>query len=91
MPSSRDDIETYILGKLKSVFSEYPEPLTPQTTFKKIYSKIDLDLVDLGFVMDIEDEMEVEISPDDADAIDKGDIAGLIDFIEQKQQTSSSQ
>lgn len=84
MAKSRNEIEKYIIDKLNKTFSSYPNSITIETTFKEIYRKVDTQLVDIGFVMDIEEEMEIDISTDDADKIDRGNVSSFIDFIQSK-------
>jgi len=81
---SREDIERYLLTKLRDVFWKFPGNITLTTTFKELNRYTAPDLIDFGFVMDIEEDLGIEITEEKAEAFDKQDVATVVAFIAEE-------
>jgi hypothetical protein len=81
---SRRALEQYLLTRLKEVFWEFPSDITPTTTFKNLNKSADLDLIDFGFVIDIEDDLGIEFTEQHAEVFDKQDVATVIAWIAEE-------
>ena len=78
---SRKDIEGYVLGKLKEIYWEFPEEISPITSFKELERHSDSDLTDPGLLIYLEEDLGVVLEDEEAQPLDKQDVAALIDAI----------
>jgi len=78
---SRKDIEGYVLRKLKEIYWEFPGEISPSTSFKELERHSDSDLTDPGLLIYLEEDLGVVLEDEEAQPLDKQDVAALIDAI----------
>ena len=80
----KEDVERYVIGKLKEIYWGFRREISPRTTFKELDRYIDSYLIDPGLLIYIEEDLGVYLPDEEAMELAKRknvDVAALVDAI----------
>lgn len=75
------EVEKYVMDKLHDIYMGYRHPIDLDTTFDQLESGRDSDLVGAHLFIDIEDDLDIEMTEDEAETLNAADIRAVVDYI----------
>ena len=78
---NRQEVEKYIIDKLHDIYVNYRHPINLDTTFDQLESGVDSDLVGAHLFIDIEDDLDIEMTEDEAETLNVADVRAVVDYI----------
>lgn len=82
--SNRQEVEKYVMDRLHDIYGDYRQPIDLDTTFDRLESGVDSDLVGAHLFIDIEGALDIEIAEDEADTLNAADVCAVVDYIASK-------
>lgn len=79
--SNRKAVEKYVMDKLHDIYRGYRQPINLDTTFYQLESSVDSDFVGAHLFIDIEDELDIEMTEDEAEALNDADVHVVVDYL----------
>lgn len=82
--NNRQEAQEYILAKLRNIYSEYRDNITLDTTFDQLEKDKGSDFVGAHLFIDIEEDLGVEITEDEAEILNGGSAADIANYLVSK-------
>ena len=79
--SNRQEVEKYLMDKLHDIYVGYRQPINLDTTFDQLESGVDFDLVGAHLFIDMESELDIEMTEEEAVILNVNNVRGVIDYI----------
>ncbi len=79
--SKLQEVEKYVMDKLYSIYIDYPNPIDLSTTFDRLESGVDADFAGAHLFLDIEADLDIEMTEDEALRLNAADVYAVVDYI----------
>ncbi len=75
------DVEAYVLGKIQATFADYPYAIDAKTSWRELDRHCDVDLMNPGWITEIEEELGIELDDKALWRAGKTSIGKLVELV----------
>ncbi len=82
--NNRQEVQEYIINKLNNTYTKYTGGINLNTTFDQLERNAVSDFVGAHLFIDIEEELGIELTDDEAGNLNSGDVEGVVNYLVSK-------